>query len=214
VSLTSPSTIPPGWYPDPSGARQWRVWTGSTWSELTRPYGPATAPAPHSSPAPSTAASLELIDAINRLVRYGIVALFVGLGLVVSALAHWPRTAHPAPLWFAMTALDIGVGLLVIGSACYGVAARALVGRWSVESLVPVVNVITVSALVTQRLGGRSPLWRVVSEAVLVAIYVTQSHAEPWLAIAPALVALDHMRWTGALLDRLVAEPSAPAALS
>jgi hypothetical protein len=213
VSLTSPSTVPPGWYPDPSGARQWRVWTGSTWSELTRPYGAAAPAAPAVAP-PSTSSSLELIDAINRVVRYGIAALFVGLGLVVSVLAHWPGTAHPTPLWFAMAALDTGIGLLAIGSACYAVAARTLQGRWTLEALVPGVNVVIVSALVTQRLGGRSPLWRVASETILVAIYVTQSHADPWLGIAPALVALDHMRWTGALLDRLVATPATPAALS
>src|SRR5271156_4433898 len=77
VSLTSSSTVPPGWYPDPGGARQWRVWTGSTWSELTRPYGPATAPA--AAPAtPGVASSLALIDGLNRLVRYGTLALFTG----------------------------------------------------------------------------------------------------------------------------------------
>jgi hypothetical protein len=207
VSLTSSSTVPPGWYPDPSGARQWRVWTGSTWSELTRPYGPASAPAAAQA-TPAVVSSLALIDGLNRLVRYGTLALFTGLGLVVSVFAHWPGTAHPTPLWFAMTALDTGLGLLVIGSACYGWAARLLQGHWSIEALLPGVNVLMVSALVTQRLGGRSPLWRVVSETILLALFVVQSHAEPWLAIAPALVALDHMRWTSSLLDRLVGPPA------
>jgi hypothetical protein len=39
VSISATSPIPPGWYPDPAGARQWRVWTGTTWSDATRPYG-------------------------------------------------------------------------------------------------------------------------------------------------------------------------------
>jgi hypothetical protein len=202
--MTSPSTIPPGWYPDPGGARQWRVWTGSAWSELTRPYGPAVAPAITSSTPVAAVSSLPLIDALNRLVRYGTLALFAGLGLVISLLAHWPGTAHPTPLWFATAALATGLGLLVLGTACYAYAARVLQDHWSVEALIPGVNVLVVSALVTQRLGGRSPLWRIVSEAILLALFIGQSHAEPWLAIAPALVALDHMRWTSTLLDRLV----------
>jgi hypothetical protein len=178
---------------------------------LTRPYGPASPPLAAPA-APSVVSSLALIDGLNRLVRYGTLALFTGLGLVVSVFAHWPGTAHPTPLWFAMTALDTGLGLLVIGSACYGWAARLLQGHWSIEAVLPGVNVLLVSALVTQRLGGRSPTWRVVSETILLALFVIQSHAEPWLAIAPALVALDHVRWTSSLLDRLVGPPSTLAA--
>src|SRR5271155_4319368 len=70
VSLSS-APVPSGWYPDPSGARQWRVWTGTQWSELTRPYGEVA-------PAPSIATDLSLIQALHRLVRYGA----PGLGVV------------------------------------------------------------------------------------------------------------------------------------
>lgn len=200
VSLTPPSTVPPGWYPDPSGARQWRVWTGTGWSELTRAYGEPVA-------STSVLSSLPLIDALHRLLRYGIVTFFAGLGLVVNVLAHWPGTAKPTPLWFASTALDIGIGLLVVGSLCFSFAARQLEGHWTIESFLPGINVLVVSGLVTQRLGGRSPLWRVVTETVLLALFIGQSHSELWLGVAPALVALDHVRWTSALVDRLAVSP-------
>lgn len=197
MSLTPNSTVPPGWYPDPSGARQWRVWTGANWSELTKPYGEPVV-------EPSVVPSLPLIGALHRLVLYGIVAFFAGLGLVVNILGHWPGTANPVPVWFANTALDIGVGLLAVGSYCFSVAARELQGRWTIEGVIPGINMLVVSAIVTQRLGGRSAALRVATEVVLLAVFISQSHTELWLGVAPALVTLDHMRWTTALLDRLV----------
>lgn len=200
MSLTPSNAIPPGWYPDPSGARQWRVWTGTNWSELTRPYGEPVVSTP-------VAASLPLIDALHRLLRYGIVAFFAGLGLVVNVLAHWPGTAKPTPFWFASTALELGIGLLLIGSLCFSFAARQLEGHWTIEAFLPGINVLVVSGLVTQRLGGRSPLWRVVTETILLALFIGQSHTELWLGVAPALVTLDHMRWTSALVDRLAGPP-------
>jgi hypothetical protein len=41
----------------------------------------------------------------------------------------------------------------------------------------------------------------------LLAVFIGQSHSELWLGVAPALVTLDHMRWTTALLDRLAGSP-------
>src|SRR5580692_5309378 len=60
VSLSSPYDVPPGWYPDPSGTRQWRVWTGTTWSEVTRSYGEDDAVG-----APRFTASLGLVLALR-----------------------------------------------------------------------------------------------------------------------------------------------------
>lgn len=200
MSLAAPSTAPSGWYPDPGGERQWRVWTGSTWSELTRPYADPVV-------KPSVITSLALIAALYRLVRYGIVAFFAGLGLVVNVLGHWPGTAHPTPLWFAATALDTGIGLLFVGTLCFSLAARELEGHWSIEAIVPGINVLFVSALVTRRLAGRSSLWRVMTEVLLLALFIGQSHSDLWLALAPALVTLDQMRWTSTLIDRLAGAP-------
>ena len=193
MSSTPPSPIPPGWYPDPSEARQWRVWNGAAWSELTRPYGEPVVRA-------SVAASLQAIGALHRLVRYGIAALFAGLGLVVSVLAHWPGTAQPTPLWFASGALSVGVGLLVIGSACFGFAVAALEGRSSVWAFIPGINALVLSGLVAHRLGGSPPASRVVSEIVLLALFIDLAHSQPF----------DQLRRTSALLDQLVGPPTTP----
>jgi hypothetical protein len=169
--------VPSGWYPDPSGARQWRVWTGSQWSELTRPYGEVA-------PAPSIATDLSLIQALHRLVRYGIAGNFAGIGILVSVLAHWPGTAHPVSEWFAVSASNVAVALVLIGSACF-----------------------------TQRLGGR-PLRRVGAEVVLMALFIAQFHADTWLCVAPVIVAAGQSQWVTTLIDHLLtsSSPSSPIA--
>ncbi len=203
MSVSSPSSVPPGWYPDPSGLRQWRVWTGSSWSELTRAYGDPVSAVP-------LVESLSLINALHRLVRYGIVALFSGLGLVVGALAHWPGTHQPTPLWFAATASDAGIALLVIGSVLFALALRELEGRWTVFAFVPGVNALVVAALVTHRLGRKSPVIRVITEGVLVALFIANAHSQPWLCVALLIVALDQMQWTLALVDQLSGPATIP----
>ncbi|MGC1419808.1 MAG: DUF2510 domain-containing protein [Acidimicrobiales bacterium] len=202
MSSAAPSAAPPGWYPDPGGERLWRLWSGTDWSPETRPYAGAVV-------TPSIVASLTLITTLHRLVRYGIVAFFAGLGLVVNVLAHWPGTAHPAPLWFTTAALNLGIGLLMVGSLCFSLAARELEGHWSIEAIVPGVNVLVVGAQVTRRLAGRSPRWRVLTSLLLLALYISQSHANPWLGLAPALMTLDQLRWTSTLIDRLAGPPLA-----
>jgi len=196
VSNSSTNSPPPGWYPDPSGQRQWRVWTGTTWSELTRPYGEPVS-------TPTLVDSLPLISALNLLVRFGIVAVFSGLGLVVSVLAHWPGTHQPAPLWFAEAASDLGVGLLVVGSVLFAFALHELMGRWTPLAFIPAVNIFAVEALVSGRLSDRSPLPRVTTDAVLLALFVVGAHNAPWLAAGLGIVALGQLQWTAALLDQL-----------
>ena len=196
MSISSTSSPPPGWYPDPSGQRQWRVWTGTGWSELTRPYGEAVA-------TPRLVESLPLISALNLLVRFGIVAVFSGLGLVVSVLAHWPGTRHPTPLWFAESASDLGVGLLVVGSVLFAFALRELVGRWTPLAFVPVVNIFAVEALVTERLSARSASRRVFADVVLLTLFIVEAHNAPWLAAGVVVVTLGQLQWTAALLDEL-----------
>ncbi len=194
MSSTLPSTPPPGWYPDPAGDRQWRVWTGAQWSQLTRPYGLLA--------DGDLGSRLTLIQALHRLVRVGIVGLFAGLAIVVGVLAHWPGTAHPVTPTFALIALDAGLALLIIGTACFAFAGRELVGRWSPWTFVPGVNLMVVNALVTQRLGGR-PGRRVASESILIAIFIAQFHVQPWLCIAPAIVAVGQSSWTTSLIEHL-----------
>ena len=202
----SESSVPSGWYPDPSGERQWRVWTGRERSELTRPYGEVA-------PTPSIAADLPLIQALHRLVRYGIAGDFAGISILVSVLAHWPGTAHPVSEWFAVAACNVAVALVLVGLACFPFAARELEGRWTLWAFIPGVNLFCVNAIVTTRLGGK-PLRRVGAEAILMVLFVAQFHAEAWLCVAPAIVAVGESQWITTLIDHLLisSSPSSPAA--
>ncbi|NNN01136.1 MAG: DUF2510 domain-containing protein [Acidimicrobiaceae bacterium] len=201
MSSTLPIVPPPGWYPDPSGSRQWRVWTGDRWSEMTRSYGVPSAPS-------ALVAQLPLVIALHRVLRYGVLGFYAGLGLVVGILAHWPGTAHPASSGFAVTTLYAGVALLVLGLTTFVFAAKELEGRWSVWALIPGINVMAVSVWVTRRLGGQ-PVRRVVSEAILLALFIGQFRSQSWLVAAPVLLALSATRSTEALVDQLVA-PATP----
>lgn len=207
MNSTASDATPPGWYPDPASERQWRVWTGDRWSELTRPYGPVDSPS-------NVGGDLELIKALYRLVRYGIVAVFTGLGVFVSVLAHWPGTAHPVTHTFAAIGIDAGLTLLVLGTASFALGARELEGRWTVWAVIPGVNIVVVNALITQRLGGR-PLQRVGAEVVLLMLFVDRFHVQPWLCIAPVIAAVGQLVWTSSLIDQLsgsasLAPPVAP----
>ncbi len=194
MSLTPPPAVPPGWYPDPSGARQWRVWTGERWSDVTRSYGERPTP-------PSLVASLSLIRALDRVSRYGVVGVLGGLGLYVSVLSHWPGSAHPVPTWFAMLATTVALSFFFLGSAAYAFAARELRGHWSLSALVPLVNLEVVNAQLTQRLGT-SPTRRVVADSVLLALFVMQFHHDAWLGVAPVLVALSQSFWVQTFLEQ------------
>ncbi|MFI5036688.1 MAG: hypothetical protein ACHQFZ_10845 [Acidimicrobiales bacterium] len=195
--------VPPGWYPDPGGERQWRVWTGRDWSSMTRPYGDPAA-------ATSLVETLGLVTAVHRLARYGVVALFAGLGLVVSVATHGPGSAHALGTTLAATLLSLALGLLAIGSASYALAGRELVGRWSPAVLVPGLNVVVVSSLISRALGETGPLRRVGVDVALIGLYLLESGPHPYLAVAPALVSWDLTTSLARLGHQLVGAP-APA---
>ena len=93
------SAVPPGWYPDPSGERQWRVWNGTEWSDMTRPYGtPVTAKEPVNHLGISELATL---NSLRRLTQFGILAYYAGFALLVGLVAHWPGHDHPVSARFA-----------------------------------------------------------------------------------------------------------------
>jgi len=190
-----PTSVPPGWYPDPSGSRQWRIWTGATWSEVTRPYGDTAV-------TPRFVASLGLVQAMRRVFGAGVVGVVGGLGLLVSVLAHWPGTAHPAPRWFALTASDVAVAMIVVGSVVCAFGVKELQGRWSPEAFLPGVNLFIASVLVRRRLG-QARTWRIVSEILLLVLFAAASRDELWLSVGPVIVAYVETSWFGALIDQL-----------
>jgi hypothetical protein len=164
---------------------------------LTRPYGEPTS---HN----AQSVAIPLITSLQWLLRYGIVAFFAGTGIVTSTLAHWPGTHAPAPLGLAETALDTGFALLIVGTALFALALRELDGHWSVAALVPGYNVLATSERVIQRIAGKAVKRRVMTHFFLLALYVTQSHSQPWLGVALVIVAADQMQWVQALVDQLV----------
>lgn len=195
MTFATPTDAPSGWYPDPAGERAWRVWTGDRWSEVTRPYGEAPA-------ATGAVAELELERAIRRVVGLGVVGVVGGLALLVGVLAHWPKTAHPAPYWFAVVASDLALALLVVGSVASAFAVKALYGRWHAAAFVPGVNLFVASALASRRLGRFSP-WRLCSEIALLIVFASSLHQDPWLALIPVLVAYVESTWFAALVRQL-----------
>lgn len=203
MSSASPPA-PPGWYPDPGGERQWRVWTGTQWSDTTRPY---TTSSTSAAPTASAAAS----PVLSYVRRYGVLATFSGLGLLVGVLAHWPGSAQPVPAWFAFATSNLAVGLLALGSFVYALAARALTSRWHVVALIPGLNVAYVSGLLGERLSGTWPTRRVVAEVIILVLFVARAHAAPWLAVAPVLVGLSHYVTLRALEERGESRSVSPA---
>lgn len=204
MSISPPAPAPSGWYPDPGGERQWRVWTGTSWSVLTRPYGERPSSVP-------IAATISLVTTLHWLLRYGIVAVFAGTGLVVSTLAHWPGTHAPLPLWLAETVIDTGFALLIIGTALFALALHELDGHWSLAALVPGVNVLLTNGRIVQRVSGKAMGRRVASEALLLALYVAQSHNQPWLGVALVIAAVDQLQWVQALIDQLLGSAMTPS---
>lgn len=206
MALSSPQAVPPGWYPDPSGARQWRVWTGTTWSDLTRPYGE---PAVTIRRTPD----LALAVALRRVVSFGLVGVLGGFSLLVGVLAHWPGTAQPVPQWYAATACSIGVALLVVGSAIYAFAVKELRGRWTIDAFIPGLNYFVVGVLGARRLGRPSGL-RLVAELVLLALFASTYRTDIVVGLGPVIVALGQWLWLSVLVDQLAGPPvtSTPAA--
>jgi hypothetical protein len=136
----------------------------------------------------------------------GVAGVLGGLALLVSVLAHWPGTAHPAPEWFAIVASNVAVAFLAVGSTVCAFGVKELEGRWSFAAFVPGVNLFAASALVNRRLGMR-PTWRIMSEIVLLVVFVVSSRDNPWLCIGPVIVTYLELTWFSALIDRLGARP-------
>ena len=201
MSVSSPA-IPAGWYPDPSGERQWRIWNGTAWADVTRPYGPNV---------PNPAVSLELVRATRRAVQYGVLALYTGLALLVSVLAQ-SRHAHPGPSpRFSDAATGAGCGLLVIGVASYALLARALRGRSSWLDFVAPVNTGVLTVLLGRRFQVVAP-WRrfALIEPVLTAYFLVLLWQSEWAVITVAAVAAVQVMRLYVLMDDLAEPPHQP----
>ena len=201
----SPPTTPPGWYPDPAGGRQWRIWNGSDWTAQTRPYGTPVAPAPTTTFDP---ANLDALWALRRLAQFGVPAYYAGLALVVSALAFWPGRSPSTTPRVADVMVGVGVGLLLLGSIAVATALRALRGRWRWDAVLPVVNTFVLSFVMSRRLGLSNATSRVVLDGFVTFVFLTLVPGESWfdatlLGLAMGMVAFNQLARAYALADRL-----------
>jgi hypothetical protein len=181
---TDTPPVPAGWYPDPSGEPQWRVWNGGAWTALTRPFG--TTP----DRRPFTPADLELERTLRWYARLGLPAWFVGFVALVNALWYGPAAPHPLPLWERAGLLGVGVVGLTLGTVLLAFTLRALEGRWSASALCPGFNLFAVSSLLSQRLSmpvGR----RLLTLAVSLGLFAWRVRVMPAFAVLPGLAALD-----------------------
>lgn len=200
------NTPPAGWYPDPSGADQWRVWNGQSWTDLTRPYGPA---APARDPV-GVALLHDGMRSLRALLRYGIAAYFMGLGLLVSVIVHRPgQDPALSPSLYAAL-LGAALGFLLIGTAAYAVFLRHFLGRWTLEGLLPGINVIVTTYVVAHHVAPRHAVARVAIEAVIVILFCRYVAIYPAVCVLLAYVAQQHVRVTQSLLAAATTQMSSP----
>lgn len=185
--------VPPGWYPDPSGEKQWRVWNGKEWSDITRAYVASSA---------TSLLSVDQIRVLYGLRRYGILSFFAGAGMILGLVHYWPGSLHPVPWWFSNFYVALGAALLFLGYASFTRAALQLEESTTISAFVPLVNIVFVTLLCQHRL--QNPFLRrvVISEAFLFVIVAAGIGISPWLIIIPALLSAQHFYWTNVLLDR------------
>jgi len=193
VTTNETLSVPPGWYPDPSGEKQWRVWNGKEWSDITRAYVPLTA---------TPFLSVDQIRVLYGLRRYGIFSFFSGSGMILGLVHYWPGSLHPVPWWFTNLYVALGAALLLLGYASFARAALLLEESTTYSAYVPLVNVVFVTLLCQHRL--QNPFLRrvVMSEASLFVIAVAGIGISPWLIVIPAMLCAQHFYWTNLLLER------------
>lgn|GEM_PF-671781 len=206
MAPVSSSSIPSGWYPDPSGAPQWRVWNGHSWSGVTRPF--ATRPEPATSYDPNVA---NLLISLRLLQRWGVCAFFGGLGILLGTLAHWPGTHDPTSLHWATSFLILSLLLMAFGTVGFAFAVRMLQGYWSVDACIPGLNIVSVSILCARRLGVRRIGPPVGIECALVVFVCATFHQTPLGAVLLAAIARSFMLRLGYVIEHVTDELRQPS---
>jgi hypothetical protein len=214
---------PKGWYPDPTGAPQWRIWNGTTWSEHVRVF---------SAPAPPLVSSLEAVRATAVLERGGVVCFFAGFGLLIDATHHHAALTARSPDLYATIVL-IGLALAFFGHVAFARAGAAIAPRDRWLAAVPLVNALLWAGWACERASYPLPVTgrpigrrRGAAEAVryVQSLSIAALAAYWWypLPSALALVVLVHLipvvpacfdvRWARLLREDLAATPVAHGA--
>jgi hypothetical protein len=166
---------------------------------VTRPFSTRDA-----QPTTDDLAVTTTLSSLRVVRRFGVVALFGGLGLLLGALAHWPGTHNPtSPLWAQITLLA-ALGLLTCGTVSFAYAVRTLQGYWSVDAFVPGLNVLSVNVLCAQRLGVRRIGPPVGIELALVVFACATFHQTPLSALLLAAIARSFVLRVGYVIEHIV----------
>ena len=197
--------VPPGWYPDPSGERQWRVWNGTQWSDVTRPY--ATRDVKREPTSTIGLDELRTLDALRRLTQFGILAYYAGFALLVGLISHWPGHARPVSARVAGATLGASIGLTLIGTLSFAVCVRGLRGRWTLDALIPIVNTFAASFWMSQRLGLKGFEFRLFADVLITIGFVLLCASQPWVGIALAGVAFTQLARAYLVMDQMSGPP-------
>lgn len=192
----STNLTPNGWYPDPSGQPQWRVWTGSKWSTLTRPYG-------SSSPStPRIVGSLSRVQAIARVRYLATLGYFGGLNLLASLIRSWPKGSHPFSDFWLLPLLGLACSLLIIAWTVSAQAVRTFQDNWTIWALLPLGNLLIVMGLIRKDLFG--PLARSNSgDLVGLAMWLFVATSSPISGIITALIAAGQIQLASVYLNNV-----------
>lgn len=188
------TTTPSGWYPDPSGQPQWRVWTGNKWSSVVRAYRSEGA-------APRTILStLDRVRSIARARYIGPLGYLGGINLLASILTHWPSSSAPFADPWLLPLLGLFTFSFVMAWAITAQAVRSFQDNWTFWALVPLGNLLILTGLLRRELlGGVSrPLTSDLLGLIMWAIVVTSS---PVAGAITALMALAHGQLFNAYLN-------------
>lgn len=196
MSTPSTTTIPAGWYPDPAGAAQWRLWNGRDWTTLTKPYNTMVTTVP-------PLAAMAPASALRWVRRVGIPAYFGGLGLLLSTLAHWPGTAQPTSSTWAVVAGLVAVGTLSVATILCGYGVYALQGHWSLDVVIPGLNLLSVMVLVLRRLGVANFTAAMAIDAFMIVVVIVTFRQSPLACLLLMALTRSQMNRVAALLSIL-----------
>jgi hypothetical protein len=210
VAAATAEAVPAGWYPDPAGAPQWRHWSGTQWNDDVHPFGP---------PVPPLTERLEAIRAHAQLVRYGVVCVFGGLGLLADVDHHQDALTARGQTSMANLLVLIALALFFFGHLAFARAAASLAPRFRLLAAVPVVNLFVWAWYAGARTSYPLPTLRrtALSRAVAVdTVRYTQgaiiivlatylfAPAEPlWVHAVPAACATVNLAWAVRVRDDL-----------
>ncbi len=193
----STAPAPSGWYPDPSGQDQWRVWTGLQWSNVTRPFHSGRAS------AREVLASLDRVRSIARVRYLAPLGYFTGLNLLASILTNWPTGSNPFSKFWLLPLLGMVVFCLVMAWAITAQAVRSFQSHWTFWALLPIGNLLVLMGLLRRELLGNTA-HSTMNDAVGMAMWMIVVTTTPFAGIITALIAFAQIQLTNAYLENVI----------